>query len=171
MSDSIFLIGTSHQYQVVGDEFTIDHVEEFYQFLISLCNDLNIKMVAEEINDEGIRAYNGSTTIGRQVAKELKLEYLACDPSTQQRIDAEINGSGEVSISAKMKGLDEKEESRLLAVEEIKREKFWLLKLQQSGVIPILFICGAKHIQRFMILLAKHNYNVSVLIEDWEPNK
>jgi hypothetical protein len=47
------------------------------------------------------------------------------------------------------------------------REALWLERLINLRTWPILFICGARHIDRFVILLREANIDALVAEFDW----
>jgi hypothetical protein len=170
MSKIAYLIGTSHIFQIGGKDCAIEHSVEFGELLREVCTGYSISTISEEVNDEGLEKYNAKYSVGAQIALELDLNHLACDPSTQQRLQEGIEERGFVLISAKMNGLDDEEANRLVTIEDIKREKYWYKVIDQNAVYPVVFICGANHTSRFGELLTSNGINVQILDQDWAPN-
>jgi hypothetical protein len=47
------------------------------------------------------------------------------------------------------------------------RERFWLERLLEMDLWPVLFICGADHANHFTNLLRSKRLDVSVIEEEW----
>jgi len=50
------------------------------------------------------------------------------------------------------------------------REKLWLERLLAFNSWPLLFICGAKHVQGFRRLLEQNGIEVVIFAQDWPEN-
>lgn len=169
MQPAAVIIGTRHTFQVGGEDCPREHAEALRELLLNACRNWNLRGIAEEMSTEGLINYKGTKSVPFSVATTLGLPYRACDPTLSQRALAGIIGPGEVLIDAKMRGLSDDEAEKRLAVEEIKREGYWLCELQDQNVWPTLFVCGANHINRFKSLLDSAGLPAHVLVEDWTP--
>ncbi len=169
MQFAAVIVGTRHTFQVGGEDCPREHAEALGEFLINACRNWNLHGIAEEMSSEGLFNYKAIKSVPFSVATALGLPYRACDPTLTQRALAGIVGSGEILIDAKMQGLDDDEAEQRLAVEEMKREGYWLRELQDQNVWPTLFVCGAIHVNRFKLLLDSTGFPAHVLVEDWGP--
>jgi len=170
MQPSVVIVGTSHTYQAGGKDCPCEAADLLRALLLNVCRDWNLRGVAEEMNFEGLIRYKSTQSIPSQVATALQLPHRDCDPTSSERVRAGIIGSGEVLLDAQMNGLAQEETAERLTIEEVKREQYWLKELQEQGVWPILFVCGANHANRFKLLLDSAGHPAHTLIADWAPN-
>lgn len=170
MQPSIVIVGTSHTFQAGGEDCSSEVADLLRAFLFDVCRDWNLRGIAEEMNTEGLIRYKSTQSIPSQVATALQLPHRDCDPTASERSRAGIIGSGEVLLDAQMNGLTQEETAERLTIEEIKREQYWIKKLQEQKVWPTLFVCGANHANRFKLLLDSAGHPAHTLVANWAPN-
>lgn len=144
--NAIFLFGTDHRYQrgfALGVEPTI--FDAFRVALRGVIARRGIRGIAEEMSVEGLgNNSNVAGSIGFQLAKELCLPHLYCDPDTETRKARSIT-----SI--------------------LDRERYWLDQLRNFEVFPALFILGSSHVESFCSALAHAGIRTLIDEQDWEP--
>jgi hypothetical protein len=141
----IYLIGVDHQVQHDGPTLISERekaIAEFSIFLKSKAKALNITMLAEELNEDSLKGSRASESTVREIAKQLGLKHLFCDPTRAQRKELGIN-----------KDIDLRENYWLSGLEDYRTEK------------NILFVCGAGHLETFGQKLIKAGYQVDILPE------
>jgi hypothetical protein len=131
----VFLIGTNHRYQMLGELFTVTQSqrEESIPMLRDLLKRNEIRAIAEEMNKESLRKhFCRDESFACQVADALGIGHRYCDPDT---------ATGEaLSIPRGKEGNPGK-------------ERYWLEQLQTFHRFPALFIMGADHFESFRNLL------------------
>ena len=170
MKPAVIIIGTNHICQVGGEKCATEDAEALRNLLLTVCQNWNLRGIAEEMSSEGLANYNGNNSVPFRVATELALPHRYCDPTSPERVLSGITGPGEVRLDAQRQGLSEDETAKRLVAEEHKREQYWLRKLQEQNVWPTLFVCGAKHVSHFKLLLDSAGHLAHVFIEDWTPH-
>ncbi|MFQ5799920.1 MAG: hypothetical protein ACE5JJ_04180 [Nitrospinota bacterium] len=65
--------------------------------------------------------------------------------------------------------LTKEERRKAIRNEHAKREKIWLDKLRHLNIWPVLFVCGAEHVNPFCELLKKERLTPKVVCGDWSP--
>ena len=113
-------------------------------------------------------------SVAQKVATELSLkEPLFCDPDSKQRELLGIEDTGILEIERQLNRISSDEAKRRTDESWSKRERYWLEQLQKKVAesdYPVLFICGARHVQIFSKLLEENDFNVSCICDDWEPS-
>ena len=124
---------------------------------------------------EALEWHKERMSIPQRVAKELSLKPLPCDPNRGQRTKLGIFHENDLRIQPFLNSsppMSEDEIQRQILEGHRKRERYWLEQLQQEvseSEYPVLFICGAKHVDTFSKLLEEHDFNVICICKDWEP--
>lgn len=143
----IYLIGVDHQVQHDGPTMIADRkkaIDEFSIFLQSKATMLRVTVFAEELNEDSLKGSRASKSIVREIAKQLGLKHLFCDPTRAQR---------------KELGIDEDIDLR---------ENYWLSRLEDYRAEKnILFVCGSGHLETFRKKLSEKGYEVKVLPEQF----
>ena len=113
-------------------------------------------------------------SVAQKVAAQLGLkEPLFCDPDSEQRKLLGIEDEGEIELKRDYdRSISDDEAQQRIRVSRTKRELCWLEQLQKKvseSEYPVLFICGAKHVDTFSKLLEENDFNVICICKDWEP--
>jgi hypothetical protein len=117
--------------------------QAFTEFLVTKSKDLNISLIAEELNEDVVKRNHISSVTAVEVAKQLGIDHRFSDPTAQQRKELEIG-----------KNID-------------RREDFWLSSLKDDFNREIIFICGASHLETFQKRLAAKGLQVAILPEQF----
>jgi hypothetical protein len=160
----IIVVGTSHTIQIAD--------QALKPFLESLCRDLNIRAIAEEMNEEALAENNCTSSIPMQIASALKMPHRFCDPNRTERAKLGIRQENEFRIQAWLSGstLSDSELAAHVTESYAMRERYWLEQLRELDVWPVLFICGADHVLPFCELLNQQSIAAHVAVEDWASN-
>lgn len=156
---AVIIVGTSHSIQIAS--------RKLKPFLERLCGNFTVSAVAEEMNEEALLESNCTTSIPMQVANALRLPHRFCDPNTAERARLDIRQENDILISAYQANLSKTEVALCLADSHTKRESYWLDQLRDLNVWPVLFVCGANHVDSFCDLLRHEDIAVRVAVDDW----
>lgn len=164
----VVLIGTEHgKFQMAKRD--TDEAQLFYSTLIEQCSTHHIAALAEEMDVVALQKRGADDTVAHRVAMKLGLNHqysdvppdvrrkLGIPESTQQiEIDGFYNSASREQIEA--------EERRSNEV----REKYWLERLNEANLWPVLFVCGASHVESFSELMRRDGIDVTLAFRDWK---
>lgn len=167
----VILLGTSHTFQIRNSDAQEWVSEQFRQLLISLCIEHKANGIAEEMNEVALLEHNASTTIAKTVALELRIGHQLSDPPPNIRKSLGIQSENYIRAIGHLKKLSNDDiEAEILRAYRI-RESYWLSQLQIFNSYPVVFICGANHVESFTSILLGNSCEVIVAAPDWEPNE
>ena len=108
--------------------------------------------------------------IETELAKERPIKHILCDPDKEDRAKLGISTNG--YIKNVMSGCPQDLIDSRIRREDSIREKFWLSRLDSLGESewPVLFICGANHVEPFSKLLEENHLNVNLRNRYWKPS-
>jgi len=163
----IFLLGTSHSLQTESADagpFLKAKRGRFRAHVEETVRSNNVAGIAEETNSE-LEARDGKS-IARLVAEEMRppLDYIACEPSSEERRALGIPTSDEINMNALRATGRDAELQKYFPV----REKFWIDRLREQPLDSILFVCGANHVRTFCGRLTEQGFPCRILCFDWE---
>jgi hypothetical protein len=167
---NILLIGLNHSYQLKG---YASEWEKFKSYLMALCLREHPDLIAEELNEEGIKKWNADDSVARRVAEVLKIDHLFCDPDSDQRKILGIKCHKEITQELGYSNVLTKQQS--LEVDKIeksyweKRERFWLDRLMRKKFEKCIFLIGGDHVDRFNALLMSRGIESIIIEENWQP--
>jgi hypothetical protein len=160
----VLLVGTRHDYQRPGNPGS----EEFRAFVAATCRQLDIKVIAEEMSLDGL--FGAKHAVCNQVANSLRLTHRYCDPSIEEQKMLGIAHPGKTNPSAFSAVPDPYEvDSEVEAANEIRRH-CWLRCIVELDFWPVLFVCGAHHVEPFRELLRANSIVSDVLCPRWTPH-
>ncbi len=165
----VYLIGTYHEFQAPDGTRSENDITDFKDLLRRSCRQFGICAMAEEMNMEalGQRSLNISTC--KQIAEELRIAHRYCDPEFNQRTALGIIEEADIHIQQFREGFDDTEKARRIRCEYAKRERHWLTNLLTLRIFPILYVCGANHVESFESLLTARGLRCLTLNERWPP--
>ena len=163
---AVILFGTSHKYQYPGNPS-----ESEFQTAVaeSSCRE-PIRAIAEEMNAEGLAQKRVTHSIGEQVARSLSILHRYCDPGYAQRQALGIRFEQLIRVDGFSWNWTEGKITQAVETSHSIREQFWQQQLIDLDSWPVLFICGAHHVERFSKLLRKSGIIVKIAFNDWEPS-
>lgn len=141
----VFLVGTSHRYQVgpngiIPVDVTAEEFSKFRDFLKTVVKRHNIRGIAEEMSLYALRKrqhvrHGGSLPF--ELAAEIRLPHRYCDPDT--------------------------------VMPNSQREEYWIIELMGFNTFPALFILGASHVESFFSLLEGREFQPCIVERNWRP--
>ena len=177
----VFLVGTSHAYQfgegVVfgGTTCTPEIAIQFRQYLADVRNLHGIRAFAEEMSLDALAKMELTISLPKLVADEQHLVlHRYCDPTDQEKAQLRIRQDNDIRFEHISDGWTQEQiEADVLARGSVPsdriREQFWLQRIQELDVWPLLFICGADHFNSFAALLRAGRIDVVEADPDWKP--
>jgi len=158
---TVLLVGTRHDYQRPGGPGS----EAFRVFIATTCRERNILVIAEEISLDGL--LGAKQSICNQVAGTLCLTHCYCDPSIEEQKTLGIAHPGKTNSSAFSAVPNPHEvDPEVEGANEIRR-RCWLQRIVELDSWPVLFVCGAHHVEPFRELLRVNSIVVHVLCPRW----
>lgn len=181
--EMIHIIGTSHSLQVWTDakrngeslDARKETVEAFESYLADVARSLKVDLIAEEASDEWVAAHgHGASSVAKEVAEQLGIQHLFCDPDTDQRHAIGLKVGEEMVSHAMTLSKETGREWADVRDAEIKkgfsiREAVWLERLEGCGANnrSILFVCGADHVDTFSAALDAQKILANIHHRDW----
>jgi len=177
MGKKIYLIGTSHSFQLRTPKAPLKPAEKTFKSLLNnAVLQHAVRLIGEEMSIEKVGAMQ---SICKEVSDELGIAHCYCDPDTIERAALGISNCDENLILAQIltrcssgqritREEAEKETAQVMRPWYKKREKEWLHRLLTHNQFPVLFICGANHVSFFRDLAISHDLSVTILHHDWD---
>lgn len=170
----IYLFGLTHTIQTELDSPGPRLSEKYGRlkaFLSDAIHSNTVVAIAEETNLE-IEDHKKKKSIARIIAEGMHrpLPYMPCEPNSDERKALGIP-TGEEIIDRCLReyngdALGQCRDSELLKYFPL-REKFWIERLRQVAVSPILFVCGPDHIRTFSCHLTENGIPCKIISFDW----
>jgi hypothetical protein len=172
---TVVLVGTDHNFQRPVHGPHAEGVAQFRARVRELCLQYHLAGIAEEMSLSALEEHNVTESVAQQVCASLGLRHQFSDPSSRaERYKLGIRQDNDIRAEH-MSGdsTQEQIEADVLARGSVPsdriREQFWLRKVQEFDVWPLLFICGANHFTSFTALLNANGIAVVEAHPDWEP--
>ncbi len=165
----VWVIGTSHDHQVVRREGEQPGVEQFRALLAALATENGVRAIAEEMSLEGLALRKADDSVGRQVAHRLGIAHRFCDPASQERRALGIDEDDDIRMRGFFAGRDRQAIEADVRASYALRERRWLGHLTELDAWPLLFICGANHAESFSKLLLTEEVDAHLLYRNWSP--
>ena len=166
----IHIIGTNHEYQN-GENVTKEDILSFKAYLEFICQQYSIKAIAEEMNREALSEVNQLSSTCESLAEELSIVHRYCDPDRTERKKLGIRQENDVRLNGFSSRMTEEEIRDLIRNENVKRENIWLKHIQEINIFPLLFVCGANHVNSFSKITSSSGFLCNILCDDWTPIK
>ncbi len=162
----VALIGTSHCYQ---------HPENpdagaFRAFVEQACATSRVRAIAEEMSLEAVSQKNAIQSLCKKIADAAGLLHRYCDLNNEQRQALHIQDEQVIKANAWLQSWDQERVEREVRASHEIRERHWLNELLTLDIWPILFVCGANHIEPFRVALETSGFRVDIVIRDWSPS-
>jgi hypothetical protein len=165
----VWVIGTSHDYQVLRRGEDQPGVGQFRALLTAIATGRPVRAVAEEMSLEGLTVRKADDSVCREVARVL-IPHRLCDPCIQERKALGIAEDDDIRMRGFFAGRDQREIEEDVRASYALRERRWLAHLIELDVWPLLFVCGANHAQSFNELLRAEGIDAHILFANWSPN-
>jgi hypothetical protein len=164
-TNDIAVVGTSHTYQLPG----APAAAAFEAFIKSLFLSSNFAAIAEEMSIEALSERGATISVCKQVADKRGARHLYCDPDRQTRACLDIRQENGIRATAQSERVSEEEIRKRIQASHDRREEYWLDRIIKLDSWPLLFICGADHVDSFVSKAREHGLSVKVLMPDWSP--
>jgi hypothetical protein len=161
----VILIGTAHRYQ----ESDKPGADELKAFVETCCGKFGIRAIGEEMSQEALQEKTISSSVSADLARTLEIPHRFCDPDWNERTRIGIFQETHIRALGSQQNWSEDKIDAELQASERKREQYWISQLIDLNLWPVLFICGAFHVDTFRGLLEAHEIAVEVACRDWAP--
>jgi hypothetical protein len=170
---TVVLVGTAHKFQRPVNEPNADGIAQFRNMIKDLCPQHEIAAIAEEMSWYALQEQNVTESVAQQVCALLGLRHQLSDPSLEERYKLGIRQDNDIRAEHMFDGWTQEQiEADVLARGSVPsdkiREQFWLRRIQELDVWPLLFICGAHHFTPFATLLSEAGVSVVEAHQDWK---
>jgi hypothetical protein len=167
---NVVIIGTSHKYQTGTGHFDSDCESElllFRNLLENTCLTYGVCAVAEELHQDNLPEERAESTVC-EFANTAGLAHVYAEPSSEHRRNNGMPTHAELELEAQLTNIDRRNIPRLEQQSMMSRELYWLTKLLEFNQWPLLFVCGANHVNSFSARLRAHDIAVQVAVVDWD---
>ncbi len=168
MKPDIIVVGTGHELQTGHSQYSIDQHRAFQKFLENLCNQYNIKLIAEEMSEDILPDCEVSETNSKQVAVRRGIQHQYVDLTAVERLAFGIDRLSLHKISQSAK-LSTPQVASLERLAGEFRECVWLTRILALNKWPTLFICGADHAPRVEYLFNSVGKLAHLESNDYKP--
>lgn len=122
---------------------------------------------------EAVIRNHATESVCESIAKALRIPHRHCDLNWAQREALGVPLPGQVRLRATWeKWPSEKAETAVAEAEVVLsriRERRWMNRIVALNCWPLLFVCGANHVESFRALLKARGIVVDVAHRDWVP--
>lgn len=165
----VVLIGTSHQFQRGHPSCSQEEEQQFVDFIQAVCLKYRVAAVGEEMSAQLMIKEPRSETTCATVASRLGLQHTYCEPLPQERAALGIQDKQSLQAEAlRQQWPDAKLNAEIRHSFEL-RESYWLRKLEEMDLWPVVFVCGADHVDSFQAKLNEAGHSIFVAYKDWSP--
>jgi hypothetical protein len=152
----VLLIGTSHDYQRVRGGTRDTGPEQLRAVIAGVAVQHGVRAIAEEMSPEALVAYKATDSVGRQVAAVLGIAHRLCDPESTERQALGYREDDDIRMAGFFAGRDHDAIEAVVRASYAIRERRWLEHLLELDLWPVLFICGANHVESFEEIVHEH---------------
>ena len=145
---SVVLIGTSHKYQLPEHPAA----DAFRAFINQLYTTKTFRAIAEEMTLEELANRHVAQSMCAAIANELDICHRYCDPDNQQRSALGVRHKNVIKADGWLYEWSQKKIEQEIRTSHSIREQYWLEKLLDLDRWPVLFVCGACHVESFPAL-------------------
>lgn len=170
MTRSVLIFGTDHKYQRRDPLVRESQHEEFAAYVMRLVSKYGVKLLAEEYTTQALKEQGVSETTVKTLANSLEIAHCYCDLDRKTRYRLRIFQEHDIRMEGFLKGRTEQEIVERIGQSHRTRERFWLERLREMELWPVLFICGADHASHFANLLRSKRLDVSIVEADWSAS-
>ena len=164
---TVLLIGTRHDYQRPGCQGS----EQFRLQVEAACRKHSITLLAEEMSLDALHLYGAHRSVCQEVADFLGIAHRYCDPSIEEQKQLGIANPDKSDPSSFSPVRDPHGIDPEVAAADAIRERHWFQHIIEADSWPVLFVCGAHHVESFRALLQTSGIGSDVLFSNWTPNK
>jgi hypothetical protein len=162
---TVALVGTSHKYQLPA---TIG-ADDFQTFLANICIASKVTAIGEEMSVEGLMQKCASESVCKTISNTLSIAHY-CDMDNEQRKARSVIGVLDIEYEAYRNDWSCEKLAREIRTSHDIRERYWLGELLDLNTWPVIFVCGADHVEPFRTLLETNGLHVDIVARDWPLN-
>ncbi|WP_049447877.1 hypothetical protein [Stenotrophomonas maltophilia] len=167
---AVLIVGTSHEFQRATPNVPPDVIDAFRDYLRQVIVTKDVVLIAEEMSSAGLAENGLAQSVAQHIAGELGIAHDLADPSPEDRERLGIQQRNEIELAGFFAGIDPDEvEAQVRRSYDI-RENFWVSRLVGSNHFPVVFICGAPHVNTFRDKLLALGHDVVILADNWVPD-
>lgn len=165
-----YIIGVHHGVQF---DKQYSSTPGFISYLIKVIKKYAIEIIAEESSKDVLKEWRIEKTSVQEISVNHDLQYIACDPSIDERKTLGIRSDEEIKQEKGLPKILNHEQLAILDKEKIKdfpkRENYWLDKIKKYSDRQVIFICGLQHLDTtlrtltFQDLLSANSYKYTLL--------
>lgn len=167
---SVFLFGTSHAYQRGRPDCSELEEAAFVSRIKQEVALISAAIICEEMSREIVESNGQTDSVPAKVASSLGMRHMYCDPGPSERVALGIRDVQSIQLEAWMHHWSESRCQSEIAAAFQKRELIWRDRLFSQNTWPVLFVCGANHVESFRHILVDSGLQVVVSEHDWAPN-
>jgi hypothetical protein len=169
----IYVIGVGHYDEQFPHSHNVrEKVERLQEFVPRFCKEKGIQLIAEEWCDDARRYQSIKTTYSEDIASDLGIEYLPCDPNIAERAKLQMKSREQIAqdlgivfafIQPGSKDEQRVNETDAAKEADAKRERYWLERiLARDGANKnTLLVCGHEHADSLVALAKSKGYEVA----------
>jgi hypothetical protein len=158
------LTGTQQPFQIPG----MAGAEAFEAALETYVDSISVMAIAEEMSLAGLARRKVNESIAKRVADRKGLCHCYCDLDRDERQHHGIPSREEIELRFQRQPRQEIDRQLRLLLED-PRERHWLMRLEEFGRWPVLFICGEEHVCWFAAKVRDSGRSVEILTATWKP--
>ena len=177
MGPAVFVLGTSHPLQCGVAECGADRIDLLDQEIRRALSEHGIRRIVEEMSEDGLRE-----RLGEEAAQETVCQRVARDSIPVQFVDLGRKERACLSLSDDNIGCfvfenveDHSEQERVReSFHDLcgdVRERVWVARVLSCGEWPVLFVCGADHVDSVGRLFERVGVQVTVICRDFDPQR
>jgi hypothetical protein len=169
-----YVIGVDHKREQYPHSMNDkEKVERLQKTMRQLCQSKKIQLIAEEWCDDARSYWSVNRTYSEDIAIELAIEHLSCDPGQAERDKLQMRSREQIAQDLGINFVfiqeNSDEEHRVNeAAKKIdeKRERYWLEKIigRVGTNKNTLLVCGFGHSDSFIALAKSNGYEAEKII-------
>ena len=164
---SVVLIGTSHRYQMPENPAA----GAFRTYIGHLHETTPFRAIAEEMSPEELANRRSALSICAEFANEVGIHHRYCDPNNEQRRGLRVRHQNIIKADGWLYSWSQERIQQEIQTSHSIRERYWLDRLFELDRWPVLFVCGACHIESFRLLAEGHALSVGIAAYDWKTDQ
>ena len=172
----VFILGTSHPLQYGAKSCSRESVEVLEREIKRILSEHSIGRIAEEASADGVKEYlegeEARLTVCQRIAGEDRVKFVDLGKAEREMLEFG-NGNIDNFMFSHGKTNSEREWIREafsdLAAEV--RERVWVARIlsMPESEWPVLFVCGANHVNSVETLFARVGVESTVVHRDLDP--
>jgi hypothetical protein len=167
MGATVIVFGTSHLYQF--GEVDAASLTRFLDRLTQVCTQHKATCIAEEMSKDSLSIQKKAQSTVAALCEQLGVKHAYCDPPVCVHESLGIENPGNTRIRVQLGEFSDQEADATIAANDRTREQYWLKELLNIGTWPLVFVCGADHVEAFATLVKDNGIDVVIVERRWNP--